>query len=207
MIVCEGEKTEPNYFKSFKVVNSESMVYDVEAKGFGLNTVGVVRKAIELRNAQNRTETPYDAVWAVFDKDDFSNSDFDNAIAIAESEGINVAWSNEAFELWYLLHFQYRNTSMSREDYKNAISKAVNESALYKESKKYVYAKNDKQNFYIMDRYGNQEFAISNANKLLQSFEGNDFHKHNPCTTVQKLVLQLLNRDEELIRRVMLNVD
>ena len=40
----------------------------------------------------------------------------------AENNNINVAWSNEAFELWYLYHFHNRTTQMSRNDYKKAIS-------------------------------------------------------------------------------------
>lgn len=29
LIVCEGEKTEPNYFKAFKVINNESFVIEI----------------------------------------------------------------------------------------------------------------------------------------------------------------------------------
>lgn len=199
LIVCEGEKTEPNYFKTFKTISNGSFVYDIESKGFGLNTVGVVNKAIELRD---KAQTPYDAVWAVFDRDSFPPNDFDNAIAIAQAENIGVAWSNEAFELWYLLHFQYRNTAMSRDEYKKAISDAVNAKRPPK-GRDYVYQKNDKQNYNIMITYGSQEDAIRNAEALCKQFTDKAYHSHNPCTMVYKLVLQLLNRDEDLIRVVM----
>ena len=197
LIVCEGEKTEPNYFESFKTISNGCFVYDVEARGFGLNTIGVVNKAIELRK---KSQTSYDAVWAVFDKDNFPATDFDNAIAIAQANNINIAWSNEAFELWYLLHFHYRNTPMCREDYKKAISDAVNAKS---KNKGYVYKKNDKENYNIMTTYGVQEDAITYAMKLCSEFTDTAYHKHNPCTTVYKLVLQLLNRDQSLINEVM----
>ncbi len=197
LIVCEGEKTEPNYFQSFKTINNDSFVYDIEARGFGLNTIGVVNKAIELRD---KSQTPFDAVWAVFDRDSFPANDFDNAIAIAEANNIWVAWSNEAFELWYLLHFQYRNTAMSRDDYKKAISESVNAK---KGGNGYVYQKNDKQSYNIMTAYGSQEDAIRNAEALCKEFLNKAYHNHNPCTTVHKLVLQLINRDDKLIKEVM----
>lgn len=200
LIVCEGEKTEPNYFNEFKTIANGSFVYDVEAEGFGLNTIGVVNKAIELRD---KAQTPFDAVWAVFDRDSFPSYDFDNAIAIAESENIGVAWSNEAFELWYLLHFQYRNTKMSRDEYKKAISEAVNAK---KGGKGYVYQKNDKDNYSIMTDYGSQDDAIRNAEALCREFTDKTYHSHNPSTTVHKLVLQLLNKDEKLINEVMAKI-
>ena len=41
----------------------------------------------------------------MFDKDDFSANDFNNAITIAESNNLGVAYSNQAFEYWIILHF------------------------------------------------------------------------------------------------------
>ncbi|WP_206997030.1 RloB family protein [Trinickia mobilis] len=58
MIVCERAKTEPNYFKGFRVAKD---VCDV--KGFGANTVSLVRKAEELRQ-----QGDYREVWCVFDR-------------------------------------------------------------------------------------------------------------------------------------------
>lgn len=34
------------------------------------------------------------------------NTEFDEAIRTAERKGIKIAWSNDAFELWILLHFE-----------------------------------------------------------------------------------------------------
>ena len=47
----------------------------------------------------------YSQVWVVFDKDDFD--DFDEAVALAEKYGFKVAWSNQSFEYWLYLHFNY----------------------------------------------------------------------------------------------------
>ena len=157
-------------------------------------------RAIELKEAQPNV---YDSVWAVFDKDSFPDNNFNSAIAKAEANGINVAWSNEAFELWYLYHFQNRITAMSRDEFKTAISKAVNNSVKWKSRTPYKYKKNCERNFEIMTTYGDMEQAIKNAEQQHQTFTDTRYARHNPCTTVYKLVKQLLNRDKELIATVM----
>lgn len=162
--------------------------------------MAVVNKAITIRDTAS---TPYDSVWAVFDRDSFPSNNFNSAIEKANANGINVAWSNEAFELWYLYHFQNRVTAMSRDEYKAAISKAVNDTGMWKGKKPYQYKKNDMCNFEIMTKYGDMEQAIRNAQQQHNSFVGTRYATHNPCTTVYKLVLQLLNRDKELIKAVM----
>jgi hypothetical protein len=96
LIVCEGENTEPDYFRRFRVANAT-----IEVVGTGFNTVSLVRRAIEL-NQRDR----YDQVWCVFDKDDFGAGVFDNAIQLAEAKGLHAAWSNQAFEYWLILHFE-----------------------------------------------------------------------------------------------------
>ncbi len=105
LIVCEGENTEPDYFRRFRVANAT-----VEVVGTGFNTVSLVKRAIEL-NRQDR----YDQVWCVFDKDDFGADVFDNAIQLAEAKGLHAAWSNQAFEYWLILHFEdHQGGGMSR---------------------------------------------------------------------------------------------
>lgn len=203
LIVCEGSKTEPNYFEQFRKGENDHFVYDIECEGKGLNTIGVVDAAIAKKAAAEKTPTPYDSVWAVFDRDSFSKARFNAAIKKAQAHGIEVAWSNEAFELWYLYHFHNRITAMKREEYKNAISEAVNKSGKWKERKIYRYAKNDKRNYDIMTHYGNIEQAIKWAKEQNEAFDGEQYADHNPCTLVYRLVLQLLDRDQKLIQQVM----
>jgi hypothetical protein len=75
---------------------------------------------IVCENIYNRT---IDRLWVVFDRDSFSPNDFNNAVHRCQNVKpvIGCAWSNEAFELWYLLHFHYYNNGMSRKDYQDAI--------------------------------------------------------------------------------------
>lgn len=194
LIVCEGTKTEPNYFNSFQNKNNGAFINKLTVIGEGVNTIQVVDKAIELRD---KSLTPYDRVWAVFDKDSFTDKQFNGAIIKARNNGIECAWSNQAFELWYLYHFQNRITAMHRTEYQKKISKAVNESSLYQSKTVYKYAKNDKKNFEIMNKYGSQDNAIKWAEANSKDFNDEKFAKHNPCTMVFKLVRQLIGKDED----------
>ena len=155
----------------------------------------MVETAIEL---SKKALEPYDRVWAVFDKDSFLDKNFNEAIQMAESHGISCAWSNEAFELWYLYHFQNIVVAMNRADYKKAISNAVNNSNKYKEKKKYGYQKSDKENYRIMTTYGSQSNAIRWAEAQSKNFCDRSYAKHNPCTMVYKLVQQLIGEDADL---------
>jgi hypothetical protein len=193
LIVCEGEKTEPNYFKSFpKKVGK--IIYDIEFEGGGISTIKVVEKAIELRNMSKQE---YDRVWAVFDRDSFKANSFNSAILKAEANGIKCAWSNEAFELWYLLHFHNRVTAMKRTEYEKAIEEVVN-IKFGKKKRKFEYKKNCPDMFALLSEVGNQELAIKWAKELAKGIIGEQFANYNPQTMVFKLVEELNGQSEEL---------
>ena len=73
--------------------NNNSFTYEVKCEGCGEGTMKVVNTAIELAKKAKRSSQPFDSVWSVFDKDNFT--DFNAAINTAENNNINVAWSNE----------------------------------------------------------------------------------------------------------------
>lgn len=202
LIVCEGEKTEPNYFKSFKT-NVKSFIYTINTLGEGSNTRDLVRRTIR---ARNNSSQEYDSVWAVFDRDSFSPDNFNGAIQLAESNSIKVGWSNEAFELWYLLHFQYRNTSMSRNEYKKAIENAINTKIIAesksKNPKKFEYKKNSVEMYNILAKYGNQSQAIKSAELLMTNHTCENYAIHNPCTRIHILVKELNGESEELLNQI-----
>lgn len=201
LIVCEGEKTEPNYFKAFNKMDNGVFVVDLNFGGGGINTVKVVDEAIRLKAKAEKMNLPYDSVWAVFDRDSFQPKDFNDAIFRAESRGIECAWSNEAFELWYLLHFEYRNTGMSREEYKGKIEQHINASP-FSRKKNYRYKKNDEKHFEEMMKYGNMDTAIANAKRLDALYDDTRYANHNPRTWVYKLVSQLMGQDKAFNEKV-----
>ena len=110
LIVCEGELTEPSYFRKFQL-----LLVDVEIAGTGLNTVAVVAAAQNF--VAQKPAGHYDAVWCVFDRDDFPAAHFDAAIAQATAAGFGVAYSNQSFEFWLLLHFEDHSGPLHRDDY------------------------------------------------------------------------------------------
>jgi len=177
LIVCEGEKTEPNYFKKFQT-NPE--VYDrIDVHGTGYNTMSLIREAIRIKNEAIQKKEPYIEVWCVFDKDDFSIESFENAIRLADQNKIKYAYSIEAFELWYMLHFNFYDAALSRLQYIDKLSELL----------KKPYKKNDDEMYSLLkDR---QSRAIQNARKLFFRQCTLPLKEQNPVTTVFKLVEKL----------------
>jgi hypothetical protein len=170
LIVCEGGKTEPNYFRKFRV---PQLVVQIE--GLGMNTLRLVQEALELQK-----QDEYDQTWCVFDKDDFPDKNFNDAIALAKRNGIKIAYSNQSFELWYVLHFCYMHTAINRADYMKMLDKKLG----------HEYKKDSLTIFDELCQY--QATAIKNAKRLLDQYHPARPAKDDPSTTVHKLVEQLL---------------
>jgi hypothetical protein len=180
LIVCEGEKTEPNYFKAFPE-NPE--VYDaIDIYGTGYNTVSLVDEAIRLKTKARDEKKPYIEVWCVFDKDSFSVEQFTAALILAGKNQIKCAYSIEAFELWYLLHFNYYDSALSREQYKDKLSELLNR----------AYLKNDPNMYKLLEK--KQSTAIQNAQKLFIRQYKLPLREQNPITIVFELVKRLTYR-------------
>ncbi len=180
LIVCEGAKTEPNYFKSLKAKLPKHLV-NIEIEGLGANTLSLVRKASELCEAAAARDQPYKHTWVVFDRDSFNADDFDNAIHAAQSRGFEAAWSNEAFELWYLLHFEDRTSGMSRTEFAGKLSKCISRE----------YKKNSTEMYRILQTLGDEDAAMRRATQLHAQHDGIPPSQSNPCTRVNKLVSEL----------------
>ena len=173
LIVCEGSKTEPNYFRSFRVPRDV-----VEVHGLGEDPSTLVRSATDLKNKDG---DDYDQIWCVFDRDSWTLENFNNARSSATSQGFRVAYSNEAFELWYILHFEYLNTGIPRKDYIHKLSLLLGKK--YQKNSETIYD----------ELLARQPIAIRNAEKLLTEYDLHVPANDNPSTTVHLLV-QELNR-------------
>lgn len=196
LIVCEGTKTEPNYFESIRSHLSGGEGDKVVIVGSQSNTLGLVERAraeIAVRNESDNP--PFYHVWLVFDKDSFPDDDFDNTITLAEQEDAKfgmkgdvlyphwqVAWSNEAFELWYLFHFQDNiGGRISRERFKEMLSKHLG----------FSYQKNAPDMFEIL--LPRMSVAIERAERAFKRWSDYEpFHARNPATAVYKLVRELM---------------
>jgi len=97
------------------------------------------------------------------------------------AQKIQVAYSNEAFELWYLLHFCYLNSGMSRNHYQQRLERYLG----------HEYHKNS--NTIYNELLPRQLEAIRNAKNLLAQYNPPNPANDNPSTTVHVLV-ERLNR-------------
>lgn len=124
LIVCEGEKTERNYFEEIRQAArlSTAEVYTVQSE-LGTDPENVVRSAEKAFQDKNKA---FDQVYAVFDRDDHRG--YANAIAMAiakngklrNAERKPVTFrpvpSVPCFELWLLLHFDRAEGPLPRTD-------------------------------------------------------------------------------------------
>jgi hypothetical protein len=180
LIVCEDEKSSRYYFESFP----DRQRAEVVAVGTGLNTDRLVEEAIDRVSRESRKGTPYGDVWCVFDRDSFPESNYARAFDLARTHRFHVAWSNEAFELWYLLHFNYIDTGIPRRQYAEKLARH------------FSYDKADRGIYHRLKNL--QPEAIKNARKLERhwSFAPRP-EVNNPSTRVHHLV-EFLNELADL---------
>jgi len=172
LIVCEGEKTEPNYFRKFRVPPNV-----VEVFGLGVDPRQLVDEAERLQMEDRNGG--FQQVWCVFDRDSWPADNFTGAIFSAQSKGFRVAYSNQAFELWYLLHFHYYDTGIPRAEYISRLHGLLGK----------TYVKNSTTIY--DDLFPHMETAIRNAERLLTQYNPPDPAADNPSTTVHELVAEL----------------
>jgi len=192
LIVTEGEKTEPLYFKGLQKLVKEKMggnidVYEVpliDIEGVGRGTSALLRKAEEL---VSRAKIIYQNVWIVFDKDDFR--DFDQAIYEGERKGYKVAWSNESFEYWLFLHFEYSDAALHRKEWNKRLGNIFRQRGMGNGT----YRKNYENIYRIVDQYDGVSQALKHARRRMDEFHSSKCKpsEYSPGTTVYLLVEEL----------------
>jgi len=164
LILCEGQ-TERLYFKSF-----HDRGVSVEPR----DPIGDRRKLVA--DAIKLDDGSYDQVWVVFDLDYDPTrgkeqlADFDATIAKARKVGIRVAYSVDAFELWFVLHYTYVNSRQERSYYYNQLSKHWDMN-YEREGKKAKFCLGIRE-LLEKDDNASQEDAIKRAKKLMELHAG-----------------------------------
>jgi hypothetical protein len=172
--------TEPSYFHQFRLTSAT-----IKAVGEGYNTVTLVQRAIELYN-----EGEYDQVWCVFDKDDFPAQDFNNAIQIAEASGMKIAYSNQAFEYWLILHFDdHQGGAMHRRQYCAKINEHLKPFGISYDCKG---KRISDELFELLIAEGRQQDAIQRAKRNYDRFDHRSPALEESSTTVFRLVEEIL---------------
>ena len=189
LIICEGENTERFYFESFPVP-SKTVIVD---GGRGSKTA-LVKYALA-----QKEKLKYEGykIWCVFDYDVKPDEcatqpqDFNNSIAMAQANGMFVAWSNDAFELWFYLHYDAVDVGIERKDINTKLKEKWGLKSFKNEAKKPSFCMENYK------RHGGtksetQKAAIKRARNLHKAYKSRtDFANHCPCTTVYLLVEEL----------------
>ena len=186
LIVCEGKKTEPNYFNGLKKKINEKygnkvdvLIPNIDIKGTGMNTTSLVKYTQKTVNHANKV---YGQVWVVFDKDDYNDEQFNSAI---DNCNYNVAWSNPNFELWLLAHFKKVSIYVSKDDVLQELSKEFQKKGLGD------YTKNDTDIFDKVTGEGKLHTAIKNCEYMEELNKDGQASQKNPMTKVYKIVDEL----------------
>ncbi len=106
LILTNGKRTEKNYFEAVR--SNYKSIFKISVKFMNDDPVALVSHAIGMKNARNR-------VWCVFDKDEFPTDSVEPAIKAAKENGIGIAFSNMAFEVWLIDHFERCYTEKTAE--------------------------------------------------------------------------------------------
>ena len=107
---------------------------------------------------------------------------FNQALELAEARGMLVAWSNDAIELWFLLHYQHLASATHRSVLFDKLSVQI----------KTKYIKGKGSEIYDLVK-SSRAIAISRAKSLHEEAKarGTRPSDANPCTTVYQLVEKL----------------
>jgi hypothetical protein len=182
LIVCEGEKTEPNYFHGLKEYYRLSSA-NVEIGGnIGSAPSNLYDYARQRYREEKDNGDPYDHVYCVFDRDTH-DSYLQTVQDIAHSKPKDVfqaITSIPCFEYWLLLHFEYSTKPYNPLPGYSACHQ------VFDDLKKFMldYAKGQDEIF--MKLQPQLEFAKANAERALKTANCNS--TDNPSTRVHELV-------------------
>ncbi len=102
LLVCEGKKTERNYFDQLKREDAICERFSIRVqRGKGGSPEAVAKYAVERKDNSN---VEYDEVWCVMDVEDANQrASLDKALTILGKNNIEACLSNPAFEVWLLV--------------------------------------------------------------------------------------------------------
>ena len=179
LIVCEGKETEPKYIKGLKdkiqqkYKNSvDVFIPKIEVKGTGLNTNTLVEHTERFINGSNKI---YAKVFIMFDKDYYSNEQFDTAINNCKDKLIAI-WSNPCIEVYLLSHFKTINREITTKDAQKELNKVL------KKEYGVDYQKNDDNIYQLCTKDKNIDETINNCSSMEKLNPDKSYSKQNPMS-------------------------
>ena len=186
LIVCEGEKTEPNYFNEIVGHYRLSVANVVVTGKCGSNPKSVFEKAKQLYKEEKNKGDSYDKVYCVFDKDEHVNFE-EICYSINKkrpSDTFFCITSIPCFEYWLLLHYKDTSAPFFKTQNKSASDKVI------EELKKYDKSYKKKNTGIFLETIDMLDEAIERAERIYK--QQHDEHP-NPSTKVHELVDVLKN--------------
>lgn len=182
LIVCEGEKTEPNYFNGLRDHHSLSSA-NVEVCGnCGSSPLSIVTYAKQRYREEKDAGDAFDKVYCVFDQD--AHVDYTKAVAAIRGATPKDTYfaitSVPCFEYWLLLHFIYTTKPYTALPGNSAGNQVLAQLKIYMPD----YTKGDNDTFSVL--IDQLDFAKNNAARSLQFAKANN--TDNPSTHVHELV-------------------
>lgn len=189
LVAFEGE-TEENYIfalrKAWGFQKEQVEIVDAD----GSDPLSLVKAVIGVRDVYVKDgaycEADGDTSWACFDIDEHLESDprrFNKAIALADSEGVNLGASSPSFELWVAQHFAPITASMNCNEAVRAVRKSVKD-----------YAKNYPRDRFIEMVFPSLQQALANARSLEKRNRSHPYNRirfNNPSTAFHRLVEEI----------------
>jgi hypothetical protein len=185
LILCEDEKSSVLYLKKFPIARQ---VVQVECFGTGMNTDSIMEVALTRKKDAINADAPYEAIWVVFDRDSFPGDRYYRAFDLVRNHlhpEVTACWSNECFELWYLLHFGLRQTAITRSEINRELTRLLERE----------YTKNDATIYEAL--LHKLDTAIQNGKRLARINAERDVRLENPSTKVHQLIIALRNLSPE----------
>lgn len=185
LVLCEDTKSSVLYLKQFPV---DERVVDLKIAGTGYNTDSLMEDAIIRKERAIGDGSPYSEIWVVFDRD--THTGFHRAFDLVKAHGdITACWSNECFELWYLLHFGLRETAIGRDDIYRELGRSDRLGG--------AYAKNDASIYTLLaDKL---EAAMGHASTVYARNAVAGTRRENPSTKVHQLIARLQSLSPEAL--------
>lgn len=192
LIVTEGEKTEPLYLRGITKLIEDKMGGNVDVveipfidiSGEGCSTCKLIEKTDEI---VRKAKIIYQNIWVVFDKDDFE--DFNQAIDEGIKKEYKIAWSNQSFEYWAFLHFNYSDVALHRNEWCKKLDGIFKDYNLGDGG----YKKNYPDIYRMLDTHDGVATAIKNAKRRMEKFDIDKTKpsEYDPGTTMHVLVGEL----------------
>lgn len=161
-ILTNGKQTEKNYFELLRAKHS---IYDVKVEFCNSDPLGLVDCAIRRFKGANQ-------VWCVFDIDSsYKDNRLVPALKKAEENGIKIAYSNVAFEVWLISHFERCEKELQVEDYPAILNALIKDKGV-------AYSKNDKE---LLEKcfIPHYKDAVQNA-KVVYQTHVKEFRENSP---------------------------